>query len=389
LHQEKKDVSQHVLISDKRGYNMLLIIVYLYNLRIVHHSLLIDILNDISGLTRASDGSSSRAQDCEALLELVFGAMDNGGSQLRHDDPDAFRGMIAKVVEYTRPFVSKGNSRIDFIVSNIADLNMNKSKRIKSAAEENIGKLRKWLGSIKSLLGSRPGDLCMHVSLNDLLLAENRGRWWRAGAAWVGRDKGNDAPEEEGRKEYTSSVSREQAKLLALAQKMRMNTPLRRDIFVVMMSSSDALDAFERLSRLDLKGKQDREILRVVLECCGQEKTYNEFYSELASLLCEHNRQHKTTLQFSVWDAFKTLEDEQFSNRRAINLARMLSHLVAKFRLSLSVLKVIDMSTISDRMVLFLATFFLALLSSSVCTSSTFALVGSSNFSFCFCTDTR
>jgi nucleolar MIF4G domain-containing protein 1 len=368
LHQVKKDISQHALISDKRGYNMLLIIVYLYNLRIVHHSLLIDILNDISGLIHTGYNSSSSTQDCEALLELVFGAMDNGGSQLRHDDPDAFRGMISKVVEYTRPFVSKGNSRIDFIVSNIADLNMNKSKRIKSTAEENIGKLRKWLGSIKSLLGSRPGDLCMHVSLSDLLLAENRGRWWRAGAAWAGRDKGNNArEEEEGQRGYSSSVSREQTKLLALAQKMRMNTPLRRDIFVVMMSSADALDAFERLSRLDLKGKQDREILRVVLECCGQEKTYNEFYSELASLLCEHNRQHKTTLQFSFWDAFKTLDDEQFSNRRAINLARMLSHLVGNFHISLSVLKVIDMSDISDRMVLFLATFFLALLSSTVC----------------------
>lgn len=345
---------------------MLLIIVYLYNLRIVHHSLLIDILNHISELMQPADADAPRAEECEALLELLFGALDNGGSQLRHDDPDAFRGMIAKVVECTRPYVSKGNTRVDFIVSNIADLNMNKSKRIKSAAEENIVKLRKWLGSIKSLLGSRPGELCLHVSLNDLLLAENRGRWWRAGAAWAGRDKSQDASEATSRAEYSSTVSREQTKLLTLAQKMRMNTPLRRDIFVVMMSSSDAMDAFERLSRLDLKGKQDREILRVVLECCGQEKTYNEFYSELASLLCEHNRQHKTTVQFAFWDAFKTLDDEQFSNRRAINLARMLSHLVANFHVSLSVLKVIDMSAISDRMILFLATFFLALLSSSV-----------------------
>lgn len=41
---------------------------------------------------------------------------------------------------------------------------------------------------------------------------------------------------------------------------MQMNTQTRKTIFVVVMSSRDVSDAFERLMRLDLKGKQDREI---------------------------------------------------------------------------------------------------------------------------------
>ena len=32
-------------------------------------------------------------------------------------------------------------------------------------------------------------------------------------------------------------------------------------------------DAFERLARLGLKGKEDREMVRVLMECCGRLQT--------------------------------------------------------------------------------------------------------------------
>lgn len=39
------------------------------------------------------------------------------------------------------------------------------------------------------------------------------------------------------------------AKILELARKQRMNTDIRRNIFCVLMSSEDYLDAFEKLLR--------------------------------------------------------------------------------------------------------------------------------------------
>lgn len=39
------------------------------------------------------------------------------------------------------------------------------------------------------------------------------------------------------------------AKILDLARKQRMNTDIRRNIFCVVMSSEDYLDAFEKLLR--------------------------------------------------------------------------------------------------------------------------------------------
>lgn len=42
---------------------------------------------------------------------------------------------------------------------------------------------------------------------------------------------------------------------------------------------------------------QDREIMRVLIECCLQEKVFNKYYVALASKLCEHDKNHKFTLQ--------------------------------------------------------------------------------------------
>ena len=60
-----------------------------------------------------------------------------------------------------------------------------------------------------------------------------------------------------------------ESKLLKLARKQGMNTDIRRSIFVVLMSSDDYVDACERLGQLNLTEVQQREIVRVLLHCCG------------------------------------------------------------------------------------------------------------------------
>jgi hypothetical protein len=37
--------------------------------------------------------------------------------------------------------------------------------------------------------------------------------------------------------------------------------------------------------------------MRVLVECCLQEKVFNKYYTVLASKLCEHDKNHKFTLQ--------------------------------------------------------------------------------------------
>lgn len=48
----------------------------------------------------------------------------------------------------------------------------------------------------------------------------------------------------------------ETQKMIQLAAAQRMNTDARRAIFCIIMSGEDYIDTFEKLLRLDLKGKQ-------------------------------------------------------------------------------------------------------------------------------------
>ena len=133
------------------------------------------------------------------------------------------------------------------------------------------------------------------------------------------------------------------------------------------MSSRNVSDAFERLVGLDLKGKQDREIIRVLIECCAQERAYNPFYAELVELLCSQNRQFKTTVQFAFWDVFKQFDDSSVAHmRRTTNLARMLSHLVCSFHIPLAIIKPLDISDLREEAKTFLSTFLAAVFSSSI-----------------------
>lgn len=51
---------------------------------------------------------------------------------------------------------------------------------------------------------------------------------------------------------------------------MRMNTDIRRSIFVVIMGSEDYMNCFEQLQKLNLNKIQSREVMHVLLDCCGQ-----------------------------------------------------------------------------------------------------------------------
>lgn len=55
------------------------------------------------------------------------------------------------------------------------------------------------------------------------------------------------------RSSFWCFLSQFSAKVLKLARKQRMNTEVRRNIFCVIMTSEDYLDAFEKLIRFVLK----------------------------------------------------------------------------------------------------------------------------------------
>ncbi|KAL6005147.1 hypothetical protein ACLOJK_005709 [Asimina triloba] len=248
--------------------------------------------------------------------------------------------------------------QMEFMLETICDIKNNKRRSTEDPAPH--ARLKKWLQKLASanfiaaFLGSAY-PVCSVVNIfkasmqlrvddhmlrglrwSKLLDPDKKGQWWLSGDA----SSTGDSFQEVAIKIDLEAL--EAQKLLQLAAAQRMNTDARRAIFCVIMSGEDYLDAFEKILRLDLPGKQDREIMRVLVECCLQEKLFNKYYTVLASKLCSHDKNHKFTLQYCLWDHFKELETMELS--RSLNLARFVAEMLSSFSLSLAVLKAVDLS---------------------------------------------
>lgn len=207
--------------------------------------------------------------------------------------------------------VVRGASRARYVLDTIMELQGNKRNQLQQQTQESGRRVRKWLGFVKSSKdGSRGGsggggggggggDTFLRVSWSELLSTESRGRWWKVGAAWAGRSSGASAGRsgvkgsgrEESAEDESGRGEREETEdtvgIMELAMRQRMNTEVRRSVFAAIVGSSDCEDALEKIIRLNLKGVQEREIARVIVECCCQEETYNPFYAHLAERVCD------------------------------------------------------------------------------------------------------
>lgn len=150
---------------------------------------------------------------------------------------------------------------------------------------------------------------------------------------------------------------------------------------LIAFLTQDYMDACERLTQLGLTEVQQREIVRVILHCCGnarpfpivnflhahlfvQEKAYNPYYTFIFQHLCRSSHSYKVTLQFCLWDflrdlgetnvggaeVIKSFKDEDglgggfgvksVSAARLRNVALAYAWLVAKDAVTLAILKV-------------------------------------------------
>ncbi|KAE9115064.1 hypothetical protein PF010_g9478 [Phytophthora fragariae] len=335
--------------TSKEPVNLMLFVMMLYNFSVVHCTLVYD-------LFRAFVDSFSSTD-----IELIHQLLKTGGAQLRADDADALRQMVAAVQQKVgEAQQAKGGNqpeeRVRFILDLIYDLKKSSKHGKGRNAGGNVGvgggaldvsSLKKWLGRVKTRCGNANNPL--RVSLHELLNADEDGRWWIVGGTWVGyqQKKSTDDSADD-----ANDGVRENDRLLKLAEKQHMNTDVRKKIFVALMGAADCFDAYERLLQLHLKEKQEREIVRVLLHCCGQENKFNKYYLVLAEKLCEMDQRYKFTFQLAFWDIFKQIES--LKPRRLYNQAQMLAGLVLSSCLSLSCLKVLDFTQLEEKSILFL-----------------------------------
>ncbi|KAG7453738.1 nucleolar MIF4G domain-containing protein 1 [Solea senegalensis] len=325
--------------ESKECDNLVAIIAHLYNFQVVHSLLIFDILKLLVATFTEKD------------IELVLFVLKNVGFALRKDDALALKELISEAQRKASDLGTKfqDQTRVRFMLETMLALKNNDMRKIPGYDPEPMEKLRKLQ---RTLISRNAGgsDVKLRVSLDNLLVAEQVGRWWIVGSSWSGApmigEPGNTTTKQ------NTAEGQFSGKVLELARKQRMNTEVRRNIFCVLMTSEDYLDAFEKLLRMGLKDKQEREIVHVLMDCCLQEKTFNAFYAVLGEKFCSHDRRFQMTFQFSLWDKFRELSSLPSSTFN--NLVQLVTHFLQGKSLSLSILKVIEFGELDKPTVRFL-----------------------------------
>ncbi|MED6111710.1 hypothetical protein PIB30_054833 [Stylosanthes scabra] len=277
----------------------------------------------------------------EIDVSIILAVLQCCGMKIRADDPTSMKNFIISVQKTlndlkasSRDDHEKRNSkRMEFMLETICDIKNNKKRQKEDPAHHT--RIKKWLQKL------RVDDILLRgLKWSKLLDPDKKGQWWLSGDL-------TSAPDniEEVANKIDKDVLETQ-RMLQLAAAQKMNTDARRAIFCIIMSGEDYIDAFEKLLRLELPGKQDRDIMRVLVECCLQEKVFNKYYTVLAAKLCEHDKNHKFTLQFCIWDHFKELDSMQLM--RSMHLAKFVAEMVSSFTLSLAVLKTVELSDLNQ-----------------------------------------
>ena len=298
------------------------------------------------------------------MHDCLLTNLTGSGLQLRQDDPSSLKNIVLLLQQAIEKAGEKNLSvRTKFMIEIIYNIKNNRVKTGVAASavnSEHTIRMKKILGSLntRTIKASEP----LRVGLKDIRESDKRGKWWLIGASYKDND-GRDRPEKappssipvSNGSKGTKTIDSAAADLIQLAKEQRINTDVRRSIFIAIMSATDCDDAYLRLQKLRLKKKQEQEIPKVLIHCSGAEKSYNPFYTLVARKVCS-GKKLKMGFQLSLWDLFRRMgdgdDDDDDKNdddsddedalglRCLVNLAKMFGTLVAEGGLGLGILKV-------------------------------------------------
>lgn len=212
--------------------------------------------------------------------------------------------------------------------------------------------MKKALGTLNTRAAGLKATEPLRIGLSDIRDTSKVGKWWLVGASWRGEP--TPALPAASTPTTTTTADAGEPDLLALAKSLRLNTTIRRSIFLAVMSASDYTDASQRLLKLQLSAAQRAEVPRVLLHCCAAEAVYNPYYTLVARAVCgaaaagsaRAGHVMRVGLQRALWDRVPGLglreveaEDDDDDGEGGlaeaglvgtVNLAKMFGNLVAQ-----------------------------------------------------------
>ncbi|CAI2382817.1 unnamed protein product [Moneuplotes crassus] len=281
----------------------------------------------------------------EKDLEMLLNLLHNIGGILRKDSPALCKDIMllfdSKKIEAeisapkTTPkdqeeeVKTSFERKINYLSQELNDI---KNNKINSKFTNNHGLT--WLkknSQVKSELLKNPLDVDFKV----IESAKNGVKWWLTDEEKLKQESSLKINEIE--KKIDKSYL---AQLEAAAKAQHYVTDIQKSVFYTLMSSEDYLDAFQNIQKLGLKKKQERDIIKVIIQCCVQEKVYNKYYALILKKLCDGDKTFQYSCKYTLWDYLKIIDD--LGVRKIANLARIYGHLFSKTSIPINMLKYID-----------------------------------------------
>lgn len=261
----------------------------------------------------------------EEKVEFLITAFNLIGFSLRKKEP----GLLKELIEMTADKCKNcevTSTRMGYMIEFLTDIKNNKKKQ--NMAEERLKFLKNWLKNISKTTGVKDSQITAKWS--DLGTAN-----WRTLLTPSFT--------------FANNKTKFSAEIETLAKAQHMTTDSRKHIFCLIMSSEDYMDAFSKLVSLK---KMERDIVRVLITCCGQEGTYNKFYTLTSIQLCKNLNSYKYSFQYALWDQLKQFQD--FSIRKISNVAKFFADMILNGAVNFSILKAMEFDDMNEHLSLFL-----------------------------------
>ncbi|VDL83341.1 unnamed protein product [Nippostrongylus brasiliensis] len=264
-------ISQPQTQDDKKLENTAIFVAHLMNFHVIKGTVVLEVLEKLREHLNVDN-----LQLCITLATYSY-------KMLRRLHWSAFSEELSKLSNTLESAVFSALPRAKFLGETLLSMQKTAPTSIDASVLEHHLKLFHGLKKKSKLVSDKE----LGMSLDDLLHADERGRWWVVGSAYRVVREGGAAG---GSTQASQSTTYFPEDILQLARKAKMNTDVRRNIFCTVATSDDEDSAFERLLRLSLKGQQEREIIYVLIMMLLKEKNFNPFYPALMARFCEFDK---------------------------------------------------------------------------------------------------
>ncbi|KAI8072311.1 hypothetical protein BC940DRAFT_251655 [Gongronella butleri] len=350
----------------REAKNLLTLLIELYNFQVISCILIYDVIRSLIG------------QLDEQSVELLLKIVRTCGAQMRSDDPASLKDIIDAIhVESNKRDAKSISVRHKFMLETLTNIKNNKIKSSEASArqadKDMVTKMKRFLSGLEKKRATRSAEP-LRVSLDDIHAIDTKGKWWLVGASWKANLVGTESEHAKAKhSKMASDLKKDQTlqqALLKLARKQGMNTDVRRSIFISLMGAEDYVDAFEKLMKLSLSEVQQREIPRVILQCVGNEKTFNPYYVHVSQRLCQLNHSFKVTFQYCLWDFLRELGLQDIGGlertaaaatgetrvrlQRMVNLGKFFGLMVAGQTFALTVFRTVNFISLTPQAQIFL-----------------------------------